>query len=86
MDLDTSMAYSNNTLQKTGRRKLLKVGLRYDIFVFIKSLVAPFTMLVIHQGLHSLILQEKLCLSYVLNGDERFEVLLMYDFSVLLVD
>lgn len=34
MDLDTSMAYSNSTLPKTGRRKLLKIGLRYDVFVF----------------------------------------------------
>jgi len=38
MDLDTSMAYSNSTLPKTGRRKLLKVGLRYDVFVFSVSL------------------------------------------------
>ena len=38
MDLDTSMAYSNSTLPKTGRRKLLKVGLRYDVFVYSISL------------------------------------------------
>ena len=38
MDLDTGMAYSNNTLPKTGRRKLLKVGLRYAIFVYSISL------------------------------------------------
>ena len=38
MDLDTGMAYSNSTLPKTGRRKLLKVGLRYAVFVYSISL------------------------------------------------
>ena len=38
MDLDTGMAYSNSTLPKTGRRKLLKVGLRYAVFVYRISL------------------------------------------------
>ena len=38
MDFDIGMAYSNSTLPKTGRRKLLKVGLRYAIFVYSISL------------------------------------------------
>ena len=38
MDLDTGMAYSNSTLPKMGRRKLLKVGLRYAVFVYSISL------------------------------------------------
>ena len=38
MDLDTGMAYSNSTLPKTSRRKLLKVGMRYAIFVYSISL------------------------------------------------
>ena len=38
MDLDTGMAYSNSTLPKMVRRKLLKVGLRYAVFVYSISL------------------------------------------------
>ena len=38
MDLDTGMAFSNSTLPKMGRRKLLKVGLRYAVFVYSISL------------------------------------------------
>ena len=38
MDLDTGMAYSNSTLPKMSRRKLLKVGMRYAIFVYSISL------------------------------------------------
>ena len=38
MDLDIGIAYSNSTLPKTSRRKLLKVGMRYAIFVYSISL------------------------------------------------